>query len=168
MASTACRILFMGNVLEIWIAPSAGEPMESKEAVQAVPGSGLEGDRYRASGSWSRDGGTPDREVTLIESEQLDWYENETGNPFPSNMTRRNILTKDISLNDLVGKKIHIGSVQLEGLRLCEMCKSLQDRCEMKLLPAMVHRGGLNCRIITGGEIRVGDAIEPMSDDQGS
>ena len=164
MACAQCRIPVMGKVLEIWIAPAAGEPMQSKEAVQAIPGSGLEGDRYRDSGSWSRDGGTPDREITLIESEQLEWYENETGNHFPSNMTRRNILTKSISLNDFVGKKLHIGSVQLEGLRLCEMCKSLQDRCELPLLPAMVHRGGLNCRIISGGEIRVGDSIEPVNE----
>ena len=139
--------------------------MESKASAQAVAGCGLEGDRYRASGSWSRDGGTPDRELTLIESEQLEWFERETGKPFPSSMSRRNILTQGIALNDLIGSRIHIGSVVLEGIRLCEMCKSLQDGTGLPLLPAMVHRGGLNCRIITGGEIRVGELVEPMSGD---
>ncbi|MEE2906658.1 MAG: MOSC domain-containing protein [Planctomycetota bacterium] len=158
----------MGTVLEIWTAPKAKEPMVSQTLVQAVAGAGLVGDRYRSGGSWSREVGTPDRELTLIESEQLEWFEKETGSPFPPSMTRRNVLTSGISLNELVGKRLRIGSVELEGMRLCEMCKSLQDRCGLPLLPAMVHRGGLNCQIITGGEIRVGDAIEPIQDLPGS
>ncbi|MAT80055.1 MAG: sulfurase [Phycisphaerae bacterium] len=158
----------MSNVLEIWIAPVAGQPMVSREIVQAIAGEGLEGDRYRSAGSWSRDDGKPDQELTLIEIEQLEWFEKETGQVLPPSMTRRNILTRGISLNELVGSRIRIGGVELEGMRLCEPCKTLQERTGLPVLPALVHRAGLNCRIIKTGEIRVGDAIEPMNGDRGS
>lgn len=154
----------MGTILEIWTASEANTPMVSQAAVKAVAGAGLKGDRYRSGGSWSKQGGKPYQELTLIELEQLEWFEKETGIPFPPSKTRRNVLTSGISLNDLVGNRLRIGSVELEGMQLCEFCKSLQERSGLPVLPAMVHRGGLNCRIITGGEIRVGDAIEPIED----
>ena len=151
-----------GEVLEIWIAPDAGAEMISRESVQAIAGCGLEGDRYRRSGSWSQDGGKSDQELTLIEKEQLDWFEEDQGVDFPSSQTRRNLLTLGISLNDLVGQRLRIGQVELEGMRLCEPCATLQKRTGLPVLPAMVGRSGLNCRIVRGGEIRVGDSIHPI------
>ena len=148
----------MGEVLEIWISPETGGENESCEAVRAVAGEGLEGDRYRRSGK-------PDQEITLIESEQLRWFEQEHGLPFPTSQTRRNILTGDIPLNDLIGRRILIGESIIEGMRLCEPCKTLQKRTGLPVLPAMINRGGLNCRIIQGGEIRIGDTIEPIKED---
>ncbi|MCH2152379.1 MAG: MOSC domain-containing protein, partial [Phycisphaerales bacterium] len=79
---------------------------------------------------------------------------------FPSSQTRRNLLTSGISLNELVGRRLMVGNIELEGLRLCEPCATLQKRTGLPVLPAMVGRSGLNCRIIRGGEIRVGDEIK--------
>ena len=149
-----------GRLLEIWIAPEAGAEMISCDSVNAIAGSGLEGDRYRQSGSWSEQGGKPDQELTLIEQEQLIWFEETQGIAFPSSQTRRNLLTSGISLNELVGRRLMVGNIELEGLRLCEPCATLQKRTGLPVLPAMVGRSGLNCRIIRGGEIRVGDEIK--------
>ena len=148
----------MGEVLEIWISPETGGKNESCESVRAVAGEGLEGDRYRRSGK-------PDQEITLIEFEQLQWFEQTHGVPFPTSQTRRNILTRDIPLNELVGRRIVIGESIIEGMRLCEPCKTLQERTGLPFLPAMINRGGLNCRIIQSGEIRIGDTIEPIKTD---
>ena len=151
-----------GTVQEIWIAPEAGAPMESIPQARAIADTGLEGDRYRAGGSWSPGKDPSERELTLIECEQLEWFEQETGVALPAGQTRRNILTKGIQLNQFVGRRLRIGDVELEGRRLCEPCATLQKRTGLPILPAMVHRAGLNCHIVTSGEIRVGDAIVPM------
>lgn len=134
--------------------------MQARESVSALPGKGLEGDRYcNAAGSWSRGENKPDQEVTLIESEQLSWFQEHTGQALTAEQSRRNILTEGIELNPLVGRRFRIGNVEVEGMRLCEPCKTLQERTGMNVLPAMVHRSGLNCRILTEGVIRCGDAV---------
>ena len=133
--------------------------MESHSEVQAVAGRGLEGDRYfSGTGSWSN-GDPTEREVTLIESEQLAWFEEKTGQALASSECRRNIITQGIALNELVGVRFHVGEVEVDGLRLCEPCSYLQKKTGLPVLPAMVGRAGLNCRIITDGTIRPGDAI---------
>ena len=148
-----------GRLLEIWTAPAAGEPMESREEVQAFAGKGLEGDRYfNGSGSWTS-GDPAERELTLIESEQLAWFEENTGQVLDPSECRRNLLTRGIALNELVGVRFHVGEVEVEGLRLCEPCAYLQEKTGLDVLPAMVGRSGLNCRIITDGTIRPGDVV---------
>jgi len=134
--------------------------MQARESVLAIPGKGLEGDRYcSATGSWSRGENKPDQEVTLIETEQLEWFEQETGQALGAAQSRRNILTKGIELNPLVGRRFHIGDVEVEGMRLCEPCKTLQERTGLDVLPAMIGRSGLNCRILTEGVIRLDDSV---------
>jgi len=134
--------------------------MESRSEVQTVPGKGLEGDRYfSGSGSWSRGENKPDQEVTLIESEQLSWFQEHTGQVLASSECRRNLITRGIALNELVGVRFHVGEVEVEGLRLCEPCSYLQEKTGLDVLPAMVGRAGLNCRIVTDGVIRPGDTV---------
>ena len=149
-----------GRILEIWTAPESGAPMEAHAAVHALPGKGLEGDRYcNATGSWSRGGTKPDQEVTLIQSEQLAWFASTTATVLTAEQSRRNILTEGIELNALVGKRFSVGEVEVEGMRLCEPCKTLQERTSLKVLPDMIGRSGLNCRIVTEGIIRLGDTV---------
>jgi MOSC domain-containing protein YiiM len=149
-----------GHVLEIWTAAESGSPMQARESVSALPGKGLEGDRYwKAAGSWSDAEHKPDQEVTLIESEQLTWFRETTGQTLTAEQSRRNILTEGVELNPLVGKRFFIGEVEVEGMRLCEPCKTLQERTGLDVLPAMVGRSGLNCRILDEGEIRCGDPV---------
>ena len=149
-----------GRILEIWISPEAGAPMQSRDSVRTLPGHGLEGDRYcGAAGSWSRGQNKPDQEVTLIEAEQLAWFLDTTGQTLIAEQSRRNILTEGIELNPLVGRRFFIGEVEVEGMRLCEPCKTLQERTGLDVLPAMIGRSGLNCRIIDEGVIRCGDEV---------
>jgi MOSC domain-containing protein YiiM len=149
-----------GRILEIWTAPTSGAPMEAQATVHALPGKGLDGDRYcNADGSWSRGQNKPDQEVTLIELEQLAWFERETGTTLTAEQSRRNILTEGIELNPLVGRRFFIGDVEVEGMRLCEPCKTLQERTGLNVLPDMIGRSGLNCRIITDGMIHCGDTV---------
>ena len=134
--------------------------MQSRTSGRALPGRGLEGDRYCiAAGSWSRDENKPDQEVTLIEAEQLAWFLDATGQTLTAEQSRRNILTEGIELNPLVGQRFFIGDVEVEGMRLCEPCKTLQERTGLDVLPAMIGRSGLNCRILNEGEIRLGDHV---------
>lgn len=149
-----------GRILAIQTSPGSGELMVPMNEVHALPGRGIEGDRYSMGrGSWVKEIKPGDHELTLIESEQLAWLQQETGQTLTHAMSRRNLLTEGIDLDTLVGEKFMIGDVEVEGMRRCEPCKTLQERTGLKVLPEMVRRSGLNCCIHTGGVIRVGDPV---------
>ena len=151
-----------GKVISIHITQAAGGAMKGIESVRAVPGRGLEGDRYFAhTGTYSDTPGTG-RDITLIESEQVEGIEREYGIKIGPGESRRNITTLGISLNDLVDKEFKIGEVAVRGMRLCEPCEYVAGLIgDPKALKALVHRGGLRCDILTEGTIRVGDTINP-------
>lgn len=152
-----------GTVVSIHIAGQAEAPTVSVSEVRAVPGRGLDGDRYFAQeGSWSQRGGGG-REVTLIEIEALEALERDYGARLDPGQSRRNIVTRGVALNHLVGREFAIGQARFRGVRLCEPCSHLQRLSgQEKVLPGLVHRGGLRCDIVTGGVIRPGDRIKPL------
>lgn len=128
------------------------------ERVQALAGRGLEGDRYQAkAGTFSKNPGK--RDVTLIESEALESYARESGKKLSAAESRRNLLTRGVRLNDLVGREFQVGAVRLLGLRLCEPCTHLARLTHPEVLPGLVHRGGLFAEILNDGELQAGDAI---------
>jgi MOSC domain-containing protein YiiM len=149
-------------VVGIHIAPAAQQPMVSLPEVHAVPGRGLEGDRYFAGGGTftetGRGGGT---EVTLIELEALDRLRTEYGIDLAPNETRRNIATQGITLDELIGREFNIGDVRMRGVSSCEPCAHLVELAGKKVLRGLVHRGGLRAEIVSDGVIRVGDPIRP-------
>lgn len=149
-----------GTVVNIFIAPEAGAPMQAVESVRAVPGRGLEGDRYfDGEGSFSRWPGSH-REVTLIAEEGLSAMEEEMGVAFPAPLSRRNVLVRGVPLNDLVNQTFRVGEVEMKGVRLAQPCKYLaRVSDEPAVLPGLVNRGGLRASILTEGVIRVGDAV---------
>jgi MOSC domain-containing protein YiiM len=153
-----------GLVVSIHVAPSAGASMAPLRAVRAVPGRGLEGDRYFSKiGTYSaRDGA--DREVTLIETEAVEALARDYGISIAPEDTRRNIATRGIALNHLVGRRFRAGDVTLAGLRLCEPCGYMEKMCGQAVRRALVHRGGLRAQVVSPGEIRVGDRIEILPD----
>lgn len=150
----------MSNVVEILISKSPTSPMEQRASARAVPGRGLEGDRYFAGvGTFSPTPHKPDFELTLIESEAVESFARESGLPFTTASARRNIVTRGIALNDLVGVEFLLGDVRIRGVRLCEPCSYLAKTTFPDVLRGLVHRGGLRAQILTEGTLRVGDAI---------
>jgi MOSC domain-containing protein YiiM len=151
---------FEGTVVSLHRAPSAGEPARAVDEVQAVPGRGLVGDRYfLATGFYSDKPGA--RELTLIELETLEALRREHGIEFTPGETRRNVVTRGVSLNDLVGWEFQLGPLVVRGIRLCEPCLHLVEVTGKQVLAPLVHRGGLRAEILTGGTIRVGDHVRP-------
>ena len=151
--------MFEGKVISINIADAAEAPMQSVNEARAVPGRGLEGDRYfNQTGTFSKP--LPDRQLTLIEAEAVEAFKHELNVDYGLGDSRRNIVTRGVPLNHLVGKEFWIGEVKARGLRLCEPCKHLQRLSHEKVLPGLVHRGGLRAQILSEGTIRVGEPIK--------
>jgi MOSC domain-containing protein YiiM len=147
-----------GKLLAIHIGEKAGGEIRAVDSVRAIAGHGLEGDRnYRADGS-----GQPDQEVTLIESEAIDGMEREHAISITGAQSRRNLLTRGISLNPLVGREFRVGEVKLRGIELCEPCRHLERLTKPGVLKGLVHRGGLRAQILESGTIRPGDLIEEI------
>jgi len=118
------------------------------ESVSAVAGCGLEGDRhYRAAGQ------RPGNALTLIEAEALE----DVG--LTGAESRRQVVVRGVRLNDLVGKRFHVGDVECAGVELCEPCLHLQSLTRPGIIDDLLHRGGLNADILVGGTIAVGDAV---------
>src|SRR5262249_34279749 len=111
--------MFQGQLVGIYVSEQRGDDLRSVEQAEAVPDLGIAGDRYYLKqGTYSKKPG-PDREVTLIEVEALDALKHECDIALPPERARRNLLTREVPLNHLVGKEFTVGSVVLRGLRLC-------------------------------------------------
>lgn len=134
--------------------------MSSVSSVELIAGKGVAGDRYfNARGTYSKKN-TPDRQVTLIEEEALVAAERDYGVVVTGADTRRNIVTRGVALNHLVGKTFKLGDATLEGIKLCEPCGHLAKLLDNeRAREALVHRGGLRCRVVAGAVVKVGDAI---------
>jgi MOSC domain-containing protein YiiM len=159
--------MFAGEVVTIHVAPAEGAAMEVRDHVVAVAGQGLLGDRYHdGTGTYSEREG-PGRQVTLIEAEAIDAIAREQGITVEPEQSRRNITTRGVPLNHLVGREFQVGEVRLRGTKLCEPCGYLQKLLGIDhLVQALAHRAGLNAEIVTGGEIRIGDKVEPIGTDE--
>jgi MOSC domain-containing protein YiiM len=148
-----------GIVVAIQIGRLAEGRLESVTEVRAVPGKGLEGDRYfRGEGSFSRNPGGG-RQVTLVASEMLELLQSEHGIALPASETRRNLVTKGVSLNELVDRVFQVGSVRMKGVRLAEPCSHLERLTQPGVIKGLVHRAGLRADILDEGVLRVGDEI---------
>lgn len=154
------RPIWKGTVVSIHVAERAGEPMRPVAHARAVAGRGLEGDRYyEGLGFYSGHPG-PEREVTLVEGETVEALERDHGLRVEPGETRRNITTRGVPLNHLVGRRFRVGGAVLRGVELCEPCLHLADVTQKRsLLPTLVHRGGLHAQVIEGGMIHEGDEV---------
>ena len=150
-----------GSVAAIHVAPDTGGDPEPVDAVEAVAGRGLEGDRYyRGGGVYNERDDLEPSDVTLIEAEALAAAREEYGVDFEPGAHRRNVTTRNVALNHLVGERFEIGEVVLKGVGLCAPCgymESLADQPDAAT--ALKHRGGLDAEIVESGAIGVGDAI---------
>ena len=150
--------MWNGTVESIHIASTAQGQTQSVPHAVAVPGAGLEGDRYALKlGTFYKP--APDHELTLIEAEAIEALRRDYQVELASGDARRNIVTRDVPLNHLVGREFAIGEVRIRGIRLCEPCDHLQKVTGMSVIKGLLHRGGLRAQILTQGTIRVGDVV---------
>jgi len=159
--------MWEGTVVSIHVASEASRQMKCITEVRAVPGRGLEGDRYFTGARfYSKKSSFGGREVTLIKIESVEALfrgvlnaEGERlGISLTAADTRRNIATSGVPLNHL-DREFHVGAVLMRGMRLCEPCKHLEDLTQHGVVSGLIHRGGPRAQILTEGLIRVGDAI---------
>lgn len=149
-----------GSVVEINLAAVARELPQPVHEVEAVEGAGLRGDRYFVrQGTFSKPSDQEGRHVTLIETEAVEAVAREAGIAITPAATRRNIATRGVALNHLVGREFLVGEVRLRGVRLCEPCGHLETMTAQGVRNALMHRAGLRATIVRGGTIRVGDPI---------
>jgi MOSC domain-containing protein YiiM len=152
----------MGSVESIHIAAGPEQAMSPVESVRAVKGKGLEGDRYfTGEGTYSHKP-EPGRELTLIEAEAIEGLLDEHGIELRPGEARRNVVTREIGLNDLVGRRFTVGEVECIGTELCHPCSHLERLTVPGVLKGLVNRGGLRADIVSGGQIAVGDAVSDL------
>src|SRR5262249_33594862 len=131
------------------------DDLQAIEQAEIKVDGGLVGDRYFRP----KDGGKPDQEITLIESEALEALARECGIPLQPVQVRRNLVTRGVPLNHLIDREFTVGEVRLRGIRLCEPCAHLEAMTHQGVREGLLHRGGLRARVIKGGTVRVGDQI---------
>jgi MOSC domain-containing protein YiiM len=141
-----------GRVEGIFVASPKEAPMVRLEAASAVPGRGLEGDRYFDGAGTFSTGGTG-RDLTLVDAEALE----DAGVAFGE--ARRNVVVRGIDLDALMGRPFRVGEVECLGRRRCEPCAHLQRLTRPGVLRALVHRGGLRADVVRGGVLRFGDEV---------
>ena len=149
----------IGHVEGIWVSASAGQPATPLANGRALPGRGLDGDRH-VTGAGTFPSGLPGSALTLIEAEVCESFDP----PLGPDDHRRNVVTRGVALNDLVGHEFTVGAVRCRGMRLCEPCTVVQRYAGRPVLRALVHRGGLRADILSEGEIRPGDEIQAVAD----
>jgi hypothetical protein len=143
-----------GTVEALYVAAGAGVPSASVEAVRALAGRGLEGDRH-ISGKGTFPSGVPGSALTLIEAEVCESFSPALG----PDEHRRNLVTRGIQLNGLVGHEFTVGKTRCRGMRLCEPCVVVERYASRPILRQLVHRGGLRADILEDGTLSVGDSV---------
>ena len=144
----------MPKVYKLGISANNNQTISEVNSIKVLANQGIVGDRH------FNEFNDPYNQITLIESENIDYYNIKYGQNIPYKDFRRNIITKGIKLNDLVGKRFKIGKVELEGIDLCRPCKHLSEILDQdNIIKEFLRRGGLRCQILTSSTIEVGDKI---------
>ena len=145
----------MGEVLKLGIAKNNNQPIKEVNSIEVLTNKGIIGDRH------FHEFNDPYNQLSLIESENIDDYNIRFGLNIPYIDFRRNVITKGIRLNDLVGKKLKVGSVELDAIDLCRPCRHLTEMLNQKnVLKEFLRKGGIRCQILSSSNIHVGDKIE--------
>ena len=144
----------MAQVLKIGIAKNNSQVIQEVKEINLASGKGIVGDRH------FNEHNDPYNQLTLIESENIDYYNKEFQLNIPYLSFRRNIVTKGIKLNDLIDKKILIGQIKVKGINLCKPCKHLEQTLEQNnIIKEFLRKGGLRCEILNSGKISINDKI---------
>jgi MOSC domain-containing protein YiiM len=146
-----------GTIESIHLVPATAAPVAPVDHVRVLAGRGLEGDRYFFAAD---DPEGPINAITLIEAEAIEAVRAEHGIDLRNGRSRRQVTTRGVSLNALVGREFTVGGIRCRGVELCEPCQYLADQLgEPGLIKACVHRAGLRAEVLSDGEIAVGDSV---------
>ena len=144
----------MSQVIQIGIHESKGDEVRAIDTIEAIKGKGLVNNRHFKENNEKKS------QITLIEIENINYYNNISKTQIPSINFRRNIITSGIRLNELLNKEFYIGKVRVKAHDLCRPCKYLQELLKQNnIIKEFLHKGGLRCEILTSGKICIGDKI---------
>ena len=144
----------MAEVIKLGITANNNQPIKEVNSIEVLANKGIVGDRH------FHDFNDPYNQLSLIESENIDEYNIKFGLDIPYIDFRRNVVTKGIQLNELIGKKLKVGNVELEGIELCRPCKHLTEMLDQKnVIKEFMRKGGLRCQILSSAKISTGDKI---------
>ena len=147
----------MSKVFKLGITSTNNRKIEEVDPIDVLANKGIVGDRHFDNYN------APYNQLSLIEAENIDYYNLKYGLNIPYIDFRRNIITKEIKLNDLIGKKIQIGDVKVEGIDLCRPCKHLSETLNQNnIIKEFIRKGGLRCQILNSSKIKVGDKIKVL------
>ena len=147
----------MSKIIEIGIAKESNKEIEKVKFIDVVAGKGIKDDRYYNDVTEER------KQLTLIESENIDYYNKVFNTNFKYLEFRRNLVTQNIQLNDLIGKTLSIGEIKIKAHDLCRPCKNLQEKLgKDNIIKEFLRRGGLRCEILNSGNIKIGDNIKTI------
>ena len=145
----------MSKIIEIGITEESNKEIEKVKFIDVVAGKGIKDDRYYNDVTEER------KQLTLIESENIDYYNKAFNTNFTYLEFRRNLVTQNIQLNDLIGKTLSIGEIKIKVHDLCRPCKTLQEKLgKDNIIKEFLRRGGLRCEILNSGTIKIGDNIK--------
>ena len=147
----------MSKIIEIGITGESNKEIDKVESIEVVSGKGIKGDRY------FHDFNEEGNQLTLIESENIDYYNKTFNTNFKYLEFRRNLVTQNIQLNDLIGKTLIVGEIKIKAHDLCRPCKNLQEKLgKDNIIKEFLRRGGLRCEILNSGNIKIGDNIKTI------
>ena len=145
----------MAEVFKLGIAANNNQPINEVNSIEVLANKGIVGDRH------FHDFNDPYNQLSLIEAENIDEYNIKFGLNIPYINFRRNVVTKGIQLNDLIGKKFFIGNVKVEGIDLCRPCRHLTEVLNQdNIIKEFLRKGGLRCQILSSSKINIGDEIK--------
>ena len=145
----------MSKVYKLGVTNNNNQKIREVNSIQVLANQGIIGDRH------FKEFNDPYSQLSLIESENIDYYNIKYGLDIPYIDFRRNIITKGIQLNNLVGKKFQIGKVELEGIDLCRPCRHLSEVLNQdNIIKEFLRRGGLRCQILSSSSIEIGNKIK--------
>jgi MOSC domain-containing protein YiiM len=148
-----------GIVVALFACARGGEPMVAHASLRAVAGVGIEGDRYaRGAGHWSFDP-RYESQITLVEAESLEAVASALGRPFGASDSRRNVVTRGIALECLIGRRFTIGEALFVGERACDPCAYLDGLIGLPVRAQLEGRGGLRAAILRSGVLSGGATI---------
>tara|TARA_Y100001970_G_scaffold171518_1_gene209666 strand:+ start:1362 stop:1805 length:444 start_codon:yes stop_codon:yes gene_type:complete len=145
----------MSEIIKIGFTNDHNKEIIETIEIDLIAGKGIVNDRH------FKDYNDPLNQLSIIESESIDEYNLKNKLNIPYLSFRRNIVTRGIKLNDLVGKKISIGSVKLEVLDLCRPCRHLSEKLGRNdIIKEFLRKGGIRCQIMNDGKISLNNKIK--------